>query len=107
MFRINVLIYRVKDAEKSWVKLEWSAPRGSDSSSEVTHYIIEKLETFMVPKLDDEDEDENKEAEASAEGAEEGGADQTEALKVPRPALKSMFSGEFQEYQSKWMQVQL
>ena len=93
---------KIKDQDKKWVKLEWFVP----SDANVKYYIIEQQEEFMVPKVEEEPE----EAPAAAapategEGGEEGGekkppAEQpTQSLQTPqtRPALKSLFSGEFQ-----------
>ena len=91
---------KVKDQDKKWVKLEWFVPTGAN----IKYYIIEQQEEFMVPKVDDEPE-EAPEAAAPApaeEGGEEGGepkaapAPQTLQTPAQRPALKSLFSGEFQ-----------
>jgi hypothetical protein len=98
---------RIADFDKNWVKLEWWSPSGTD----IKHYIIEKRETFLVPK------DFEGEAPAKEEGGEaEGGEDQqaqdqlSAAVKaaigggaVSVEPAQTVFSGEFIEYASKWM----
>ena len=97
---------RIVDYDKKWAKLEWWAP----SESDITHYIVEKRETFMVPK-DFEEKAPKAEAAESAEAVEEQQAQDAQSAAIaavlagaavpaePAPA----FSGEFIEYASKWM----
>ena len=90
---------KVKDQDKKWVKLEWFVP----SDANIKYYIIEQQEEFMVPKVEDEPEEAPAAPAPAAEGegGEEGGEQkqapaQTLQTPQPRPALKSLFSGEFQ-----------
>ena len=102
-------IPRIVDYDKKWVKLEWWAP----SETDITHYIIEKRETFMVPK-----DAEGAPAPVAAEGGDDAAnstddhqsMDQQSAAvaavlagAVPAEPAVPAFTGEFIEYASKWM----
>ena len=98
---------RIVDFDTKWVKLEWWAPNNSD----IKHYIVEKRETFMVPK-DFEGEAPAKEEGGEPEGAEEKQAQDQQSAAVaailaggaqPAESSQPAFSGEFVEYASKWM----
>ena len=98
---------RIVDFDKTWVKLEWWAP----SNSDIKHYIVEKRETFMVPK------DVEGEAPPTEEGAEPEADEEAKAQEQQSAAVKAalgggavtaepaqpVFTGEFIEYASKWM----
>jgi titin len=74
---------RIVDYDKNWVKLEWWAP----SNSDIKHYIVEKRETFMVPK-DFEGEAPAQEESVTAEGEEEQLAQDQQSA-----AVKAVLSG--------------
>lgn len=79
------------DWDKKWAKLEWIAPSGPKPDK----YIVEKMETFFIPKDAPED------MEESAEG-EEG------APPAPRPPVEQgapivKKEQEFVEYSTAWM----
>ncbi|XP_059095455.1 twitchin-like [Tigriopus californicus] len=84
---------KVKAQDKKWVSLEWFVPADAD----VKHYIIEKQEHFLVPKVEDVEEEANENTPQEMNG-------DAQELK-PRPALKTgpSFTGEFQDYCSSWM----
>ena len=98
---------RIVDFDKTWVKLEWWAP----SNSDIKHYIVEKRETFLVPK------DVEGEAPPTEEGAEPEADEEAKAQEQQSAAVKAalgggvvtaepaqpVFTGEFIEYASKWM----
>lgn len=91
---------RIKEQDKRWVKLEWFMPQDAN----IKHYIVEKLEMFKVPKVEDDEEVKQD------EGANEEEGENKEENAQLRPTLKrgtSYFSGEFQDYCSKWMTADL
>ena len=83
----------VVEQDKKWVRLEWKVPSGED----ISHFIVEKQEQFLVPKVVEEEE-----AQMTA-AAEDEGAGNEDAVRPPLKRGTSYFSGEFQEYCSKWM----
>ena len=102
---------RIVDFDKTWVKLDWWAP----SNTDIKHYIVEKRETFMVPK-DVEGDAPAKEGAGEPEDAEEKAAQDQQSAAVaaiiggaapPAEQALPVFSGEFIEYASKWMVAML
>lgn len=80
----------VVDFDKKWVKLEWCVAPGPRA----TKFIVEKTETFMIPK---DEEEEAAEAEA--------GEDDGEAPFIPttQAAKKEKRDQEYVEYSTGWM----
>jgi len=86
-YNINVV-----DFDKKWVKLEWCVAPGAKAE----RFIVEKVETFMIPK----DEEEEVAAEVEGEEGEEGVP--VPAQPVPRePGLKR--DQEYVEYSTGWI----
>lgn len=86
-YNINVV-----DFDKKWVKLDWTIPTGPKA----TKYVVEKIETFMIPK--DEEEDEEQEAEE--------GEEKTKMVAGVPMNYKPRDSGahqEYVEYTTGWM----
>ena len=50
---------RVSAIEKKSVKLEWFVP-SDDSAAGIKYYVIEKQETFQVPKVIEEEEEQGQ-----------------------------------------------
>ena len=89
-YNINIMDY-----DKKWVKLDWCVPPGP----RVEKYIVEKIETFMIPK---------DEEEAVQEEPTEGGEEEDEKPKFVMPVLKEPSTGprkeqEYVEYSTGWM----
>jgi len=79
-YNINIV-----DFDKKWVKLEWTKAQGPRP----TKFVVEKTETFMIPK----DEEESEEQEVP-EGEEE----------APKPVVsKKGREQEYVEYSTGWM----
>jgi len=53
-YNINIV-----DFDKKWVKLDWTIPSGP----KVVKYVVEKVETFLIPKDEEEDEEVVEEGE--------------------------------------------
>merc|ERR1719228_1770203 len=51
-YNINIV-----DFDKKWVKLDWTIPAGPKD----TKYVVEKIETFLIPKDEEEEEEEEEE----------------------------------------------
>jgi len=86
---------RLKEDGRGCVVLEWTPPRGEEGS---LRYIVEQLEHFRVPKMEEE-------AQQSKEDEQDEQIDSRKSSSSLRPPLggPSAFSGEFQDYVSKWM----
>lgn len=82
----------VVDYDKKWVKLEWTVPPGPRP----TKYIVEKVETFLIPKDEPEDEEH-----------EQGESDEAFVAKppVPKPVTEPGVrkEQEYVEYSTGWM----
>lgn len=81
-YNINVV-----DFDKKWVKLDWTPAPGP----RVSKYIVEKTETFMIPK--DEEE----------EAMEEGDEEDVPMPKPQAPVTQKSREQEYVEYNSGWM----
>jgi len=90
-YNINVV-----DFDKKWVKLDWSVAPGPKA----VKYVVEKVETFLIPK--DEEEEEKPQPAEGEEGEEKpkmvAGVSLTPA--APREPGKHQ---EYVEYTSGWM----
>jgi len=53
-YNINIV-----DFDKKWVKLDWTIPSGPKAIK----YVVEKVETFLIPKDDEEEEEAAEEGE--------------------------------------------
>jgi len=84
----------VVDYDKKWVKLEWSVSPGPRAK----HFLVEKMETFLIPKDEEEEE-------AAGEEGEEGEAKPKMIAGVPLEAKPRDLSKpqEYVEYCSGWM----
>jgi len=82
-YNINVI-----DFDKKWVKLDWTAASGP----RVTKFVVEKQETFLIPK-DDEEEVEKK----------GGDGDEEDAPRAAPAAAAKGQAQEYVEYCSGWM----
>ena len=88
-YNINIVDY-----DKKWIKLDWCVPPGP----KVVKYIVEKVETFMIPK--DEDEEVANE-ENIVEGEEDKPAFVMPTLKEPSSGPRK--DQEYVEYSTGWM----
>merc|ERR1719430_3124896 len=86
-FNINIV-----DFDKKWVKLDWTIPSGPKA----TKYVVEKIETFLIPK------DEEEEEEEAAEG-EEGGQQMVAGVAVNYKPREAHGHQEYVEYSTGWM----
>ena len=89
---------RIRDHDKSWAVLEWDKAR--KDSPEITHYIVERWETFKVPKMEEEEQVEQPE---DGESVDDGDGARKKSSSRPPLGGPSAFSGEFQEYCSSWL----
>lgn len=83
----------IVDYDKKWVKLEWTVPPGPKP----TKYIIEKVETFLIPK------DEPEEVEQELGGDEEGFIPKPSAPKPSGELVGARKEQEYVEYSTGWM----
>jgi len=89
-YNINIVDY-----DKKWAKLDWCVAPGPRAQ----RFVVEKIETFLIPKDDDEDE-------APAEEGEDGEAKPKMIAGVPMEAPKPRDPNkhqEYVEYSSGWM----
>ena len=84
-YNINIVDY-----DKKWVKLEWCVAPGPRAQ----RFVVEKVETFLIPK-DDEEEQEMEEGEEPKMIA-------GVPLEAPKPRDPNM-KQEYVEYSSGWM----
>ena len=89
-YNINVVDY-----DSKWVKLDWSIAAGPKAEK----FIVEKLETFMIPK-DEEEEQPKKKNEEGEEGEEEERPKFVMPV-VRDPAMKR--DQEYVEYSTGWI----
>ena len=82
----------VVDYDKKWAKLEWTVPPGPRP----TKYIVEKVETFLIPK------DEPEEAEHEQEDGDEGFVAKP-AVPKAAPEAGVRKEQEYVEYSTGWM----
>jgi fibronectin type 3 domain-containing protein len=88
-YNINIVDY-----DSKWVSLDWSVASGPKADK----YIVEKLETFLIPK--DEEEEQPKKHNEEEEGEEEERP--KFVMPVPRePGLKR--DQEYVEYSTGWI----
>merc|ERR1719400_2445279 len=84
-YNINIV-----DFDKKWAKLDWTVASGPRA----TNFVVEKCETFLIPK--DEEEEEGQK-----EGQEEDEEAPKQAAQVP--VSKKAKEQEYVEYCSGWM----
>ena len=84
-YNINVV-----DFDKKWAKLDWTVASGPRA----TNFIVEKCETFLIPK-DEEEEQGQKESQ--------DGEDDAPQQSPQAPATKKAKEQEYVEYCSGWM----
>jgi len=82
------------DWDKKWVKLDWISPSGPKPD----RYIVEKMETFFIPKDSPEDMEESGDMEEGAPGV----------PSTPRPPVEQgaplvKKEQEYVEYSTAWM----
>jgi len=84
----------IVDYDKKWVKLEWSVAPGPRAQ----RFVVEKMETFLIPKDEDEEEQAAEEGEEGEQPKMIAGVRMTEHK--PRDPNKHQ---EYVEYTSGWM----
>lgn len=87
-YNINIV-----DFDKKWVKLDWTIPSGPKA----TKYVVEKVETFLIPKDDEEDE------EVAEQGEDAPQMIAGVAMNYKPRDVSTLQHQEYQEYSTGWM----